>query len=161
TPSISTLHTNSKGEFRVEGLTAGRYSASANFMYDPTNDLYSDAARFEVKYADVSGVDIKVHKGLTLSGVAAVEGTDDPAILERLTQLELWGTVMSSEGSGYNLSRSKIMPDYSFRLGGLHPGKVQILLNTLAQATPFAILRIEQNGLPQKDGIEIGVGEQI
>jgi protocatechuate 3,4-dioxygenase beta subunit len=161
TPSISTLHTNSKGEFKVEGLAPGRYSASANFMYDPDSDLYSDTARFEVKYADVAGVDIKVHRGLSISGVALLEGTDDPGILGRLTQLELWATVLSPEGSGYNLSRSKILPDYSFRLTGLHPGKVQIMLNTLAQVSPFAILRVEQNGVPQKDGIEVGLGDQL
>jgi hypothetical protein len=161
TPSISTLHTNSKGEFKAEGLTPGRYTASANFMYDPGSNLYSDAARFEVKNADVAGVEVKVHKGLSLSGVAALEGTDDPGIMERLSQLELWATVVSPESSGYSLSRSKIMPDYSFRLGGLRPGKVQIMLNTITQASPFAILRIEQNGVPQREGIELGVGDQV
>ena len=161
TPSISTLHTNSKGEFNAEGLTPGRYTASANFMYDPDSNLYSDAARFEVKNADVAGVEVKVHKGLSLSGVAALDGTDDPGIMERLTQLELWATVVSAESSGYSLSRSKILPDYSFRLGGLRPGKVQIMLNTITQASPFAILRIEQNGVPQREGIELGLGDQV
>src|SRR5262249_22114340 len=123
-PPDPTLHSNMKGEFKIEGLVTGHYSASATFVHDQGLDLYSDATSFEVKSSDVTGLEIRVHKGLSISGVAVVEGTDDPAASAGLSTLELWATDVPFEGGGSGVSRSKIQPDNSFRLVGLHPGRV-------------------------------------
>src|SRR5262249_4573586 len=70
------VHSNSKGEFKIEGVRPGKYSATVMLMFDEAN-LYSDATTFEVTDRDMSGVEIKTHKALTASGVAVIEGNDD------------------------------------------------------------------------------------
>src|SRR5215831_18466988 len=71
-------HSNSKGEFKVEGMHPGKYNAAVFSMFDDTN-FYSDTAAFEITTSDATAVEIKTHKGLTASGVLVLEGNDDSA----------------------------------------------------------------------------------
>jgi hypothetical protein len=95
-----------------------------------------------------------------------LEGTTDPAVLARLSQLTLGVNVTpldpkSSEVRAPNFSETHINPDGSFRTGGLQPGKVHIALGGYPPPKGFTLLRIEHNGVEVRDPIEVGAGEQV
>jgi hypothetical protein len=49
-----------------------------------------------------------------------------------------------------------INPDGSFRVTGLRPGKVRIVLGGTPAPKGFALLRVEREGSVQRDGVEVG-----
>lgn len=153
--------TNAKGEFRIEGLTPGRYAAFT--LENDGSNLYSEPAPFEITNDDVKGVEIKVRRGATISGVAVVEGASDLDIAGRLSSLQLFPVSTEDE----ELASPHIMPiriaaDGSFRITGLRPGKVTLELGGMPDNRKgFSVLRVERDGGEQREGIEIKAGEQI
>ncbi|HTF37536.1 MAG TPA: carboxypeptidase-like regulatory domain-containing protein, partial [Blastocatellia bacterium] len=79
--------TDHDGNFRIEGLLPGRFFVSAQF--DGETELYCTPVEFEVRDNDINGLEIKAHRGLTLSGSVTVEGTKREEITTKLTQLKL------------------------------------------------------------------------
>ena len=151
--------TSASGEFRIEGLESGEYNAYAMFGFEGPSEFYTEPTRFTVAYADLSGVEIKAHRGSSISGVAIVEGTSDSAVLEKLHNAELFAMVVAV--SSPNVSRAKINEDGTFRLSGLKPGRVSIVLPSLPSSSNLRITRIERDGVEQSSGIEVGSGEHI
>lgn len=151
--------TNARGEFKLENLAAGKYTAYA--FLDEESDLYSDLANFEITNGDVTGIVIKVNRGSSLSGVVVVEGTADPAVLSNVSQLQLGVWMIEPTLSAPNISNAQIGADGSFLLRGLQPGKAQIYLNKFFSTSKLAVARVERAGLPVQGGIQIGAGEQI
>jgi uncharacterized GH25 family protein len=147
-------HSNSKGEFKFEGVHAGKYTASVISMFDESN-LYSDVANFEVTNSDAS-VEIKTHKGLSVSGAAVIEGNDDPSVSAQLPQVQLMAAVMATAdgAGGFGMSKANVAPDGSFTITGLRPGKLMIVTSPMADSS-FSILRVERGGAVQNAGIEI------
>jgi hypothetical protein len=129
-------------------------------------EYYSEPAQFEINEADVSGLVIKVRKGASVSGGAVIEGTTDPKVLARLSELILSANVTpldpkSNELRAPNYSQVQFKPDGSFRIAGLQPGKVQIALGSWPPQKNFTIIRIEHNGVEVRDALEVGAGEQV
>lgn len=151
--------TNAKGEFRIEGLRPGHYAAYA--FTEGESDSYNDPARFEVTNANVSGLEIKVRRGSSINGIAMVEGTTDSEILAMLSDLQLSVFVISQELSAPRITPIKIAPDGSFSIRGLRPGKARIWLGGSPPPKGFSILRIERDGVEQREGIEVAAGEQV
>jgi hypothetical protein len=151
---------SSTGEFRFEGLNTGRYTAFALFGVEGSSEYYTEMLNFEIKQEDVSGLEIKVHRGGSISGVAVVEGANDPGILERMGRTEIFALVMG-EDPAPNFARSKIAEDGSFQLRGLKTGKVSILLQDFFSQSGLSILRVERGGVPQPAGIDLAAGEHI
>ena len=101
--------TNVNGEFRIEGVEPGRYgimATSSNFL--PNNFLsvsdrqlrvYSDPVQFEITDGDVSGLEIKARRGLSLSGAVITEGITDKRVLAMIPRLLVSGFVQPS-GNG-------------------------------------------------------------
>lgn len=74
----ATAISNSQGEFRVEGLTPGKYALYLQPQQD--SDLRSDAVAFDIVDQDVSGLVVKTSKGAaSLAGNVVLEKTDDKA----------------------------------------------------------------------------------
>jgi hypothetical protein len=146
------------GNFRIDGLVPGRYAA---FVWnDGEAESYSESAIFEIREGNVSGLELKLRRGATISGVAIIEGTADKAVLARLTQFSI-GAFVEAEGTmAPNYSSVKIAPDGSFRLTGLRPGKARLYLANYPSPTGFALARVEREGLPQRE-IEITPGAQV
>src|SRR5262249_26226848 len=141
--------------FKIDGVHSGKYNASVLAMFDESN-LYSDTATFEITTADATGVEIKTHKGLSASGVAVIEGNDDPAVSALLPQVQLLAATMATESfSGIGLSRATVAPDGTFTVSGLRPGRFMIMTSPMAQDSRFSILRTERGGVAQNEGIEI------
>ncbi|HEX5733750.1 MAG TPA: carboxypeptidase regulatory-like domain-containing protein [Blastocatellia bacterium] len=152
---------NEKGEFRIEGVKPGRHEAFVSSVFDSQSEFYSDKTAFEVKNADVTGLVIKAHRGVSMSGIAVAEGTSDPATVARLSNVEMIAHSMPTAEQMPTYSRSKINPDGSFQFQGLRPGKTQISINTFMGEKKFHITRVERGGVEQKEFIEIAPGEQV
>ena len=141
---------NSKGEFRFDSIVPGRYHAFASF--DQDSESYSDSTPFEITNGDVTGLVIKVHRGLSVSGVVTVEGTDDPATLASLTQIQLNAYVDGTEVSAPREFTTKIAADGTFRLTGLQPGTIRLYVNRffvptkLTVSHSISVARLPKNG---------------
>lgn len=127
--------TNSQGEFRLEGLTPGRYAIMINvsnfIQQGPRSapNVYSDPFPFEITDGDVTNLEIKAQRGLSISGVIVTDGITDKSVLARLPRLVIVALVNPGPGgirTITNGSTTSINPDGSFSLEGLHPGKVAV-----------------------------------
>ena len=153
---------DSKGEFRVEGALPGHYQIAP--QSDTSSNSFGDPIAFEVKDEDVSGLEIRMSRGSSISGLVVVEGNKDTIFPDKLFDLGLMAHVdPPSRDSEGTTSSSRINSDGSFRISGLRPGKAMINLTWLSPSAPkeFLILRIESNGVEQHEGIEVGPGKQI
>jgi protocatechuate 3,4-dioxygenase beta subunit len=154
-------HSNSKGEFKVEGMQPGKYTAAVFSMFDDAN-IYSDTATFEITSSDATAVEIKTHKGLTASGVLVLEGNDDPAVAAQLPQVQLMAAVTSTDSSpGFGMGTVSVAPDSTFTVNGLRPGKFMIMTSPMAQDSRFSVMRIERGGVAQNAGIDISLDNPV
>jgi protocatechuate 3,4-dioxygenase beta subunit len=150
---------DANGNFRLDSLTPGRYAA---FVWNEDNEIdgYSEPVTFEITDGNISGLELKLRRGASISGVAVVEGTTDRAVLAKLSQLTL---VANIEGEGLaapTYPRVKISPDGSFRINGLRAGKARLFLSTYPPVPGFALGRVERDGVPQNP-IEVAAGAQV
>lgn len=156
--------TNSNGEFRIEGLLPNSYLVYVFHLGQ--SDLYSDQVNFDVANGDVSGLEIKMLRGASISGVVEVEGTRDPAVLARVSQIPLRAegisqdtptmmmTLMQGGGMG------NINSDGTLRIGGVRPGRTRIVAWTPPELKGFTLARVELNGVEIKE-LDVAQGEQI
>jgi protocatechuate 3,4-dioxygenase beta subunit len=151
--------TNSEGGFRIEGLSPGRYAAFV--VTTEQVDFFSEPSVFEVGNSDVSGLEIKVRRGSSISGVAVIEGSADADVLARISKLELRASVRSEDLTAPSNASIRMNGDGTFRITGLRPGKVRILLGGYPPPKGFSLQQVERDGVPQRDGIEVGAGESV
>lgn len=156
--------TNANGEFRIEGLSSNTYIAS---VFNPgESDRYSEPVNFAIADDDVTGLEIKMISGASISGVAEVEGTRDPAVLARLSQVALRaeGTsqdiavlmMMLMQGGGVG----NINSDGTLKIGGVRPGRTRIVAFPPPELKGFTLARVERNGVEIKE-FDVAQGEQI
>ncbi|HKV41515.1 MAG TPA: carboxypeptidase-like regulatory domain-containing protein [Blastocatellia bacterium] len=154
----SGAYTNSAGQFKLKGLRSGKYRATPSLGVDNERQLYGDAVDFEIKDASVSGLELKAHKGSTLSGIVVVEGTDDPQVIETLSQQNVFCAEAPGSSGG---ATTHVGADGSFMFKGLAPGEVIVGLGSTFGLTPFRTARVELNGAPVKRGIDIQEGQPV
>jgi protocatechuate 3,4-dioxygenase beta subunit len=153
--------TDASGKFRLENVQPGHYAAYMLATGQATS-TYSGQTPFDVSDGDVSGVEIKVHRGATISGVAVIENNFDPAAASLLQTVSLFAFRNSKGDSTPSFSRSQINADGSFSFSGVAPGKVQISM--VGFPTPpkgLTLVRTEVDGIEQREGIEVNAGAQI
>ncbi len=126
----SSTTSNSRGEFRLENVTPGKYSII--MMPQPNNDIRVGPISFEIVDQDVAGLLLKTVKGGVVSGFLVLEGKQDRELYARLSKLRLLAHVRESrEGAQSGLGAvSAIAADGSFRFGGLPPGAAGFSLNS-------------------------------
>lgn len=161
--SFSSQQSDANGNFRIEGVMPGRYSASAMSLGSASSS-YGEPASFEVVNEDVKGIEIKVRRGSTIEGVVIIENAVDSSAANVLKSISLFAFVNGAKGqSAPSFSRGAVNSDGSFRLTGLSPGKAQITVTGFP--TPpngLALLRTELNGVEQPDGlIEVTAGANV
>ncbi|MDX2044209.1 MAG: hypothetical protein SF097_23575 [Acidobacteriota bacterium] len=177
TPANSSS-TNEKGEFRITGLLPGTYAASVPSMSfangtATSSEYFSEAASFEITSDDTTGVEIRVNRGASITGTVAIEGTNDPTLTSRLSQLMIFANSRGGQGqqgqrqapgqsSGRN-SMAQVGRDGIFRVGGLAPGVVRLSVNGggFGGNGSFRLLRIERNGSPSNGDVEVTSGETL
>jgi protocatechuate 3,4-dioxygenase beta subunit len=152
---------DANGKFRLEGLRPGHY-AVFTLAVGQESSTYSEPALFDVSESDVTGIEIKVRRGATISGVAAVENNSDPAVAAVLQTVQLYAYVETKGVAAPSFARGQIGPDGSFHFAGLAPGKARIGVQGFP--TPpkgLTLVRTELDGLEQPEGIEVTAGAQI
>lgn len=152
--------TDAKGNFRLDGLLPGRYAAFVWNEGEQNMGGYSDTATFEITEGNVSGLELKMHTGASISGIVVIEGATDRATLAKLSQLSLSANVEAEGLVAPSFANVKIAPDGSFRIAGLRPGKARIYLNSYPPIPGLVLGRIEREGVQQRE-IEITPGAQI
>jgi hypothetical protein len=147
------LRTDAKGEFLIENLAPGRYVVFVVSTRDST--AYSENLPFEVRGADVSGLELKAEQGSSVSGTVIVEGARDASLVRGLAGMSLGNLFYQPEMLWTAHEMAVLNPDGSFRLSALRPGKLKIATNTQRLPRGFSILRVERDGMAQRDGIDI------
>ena len=154
------------GEFRVIGLIPGKYGINARSQMplatpmparsQDDDNLICDETRVEITDSDLRGVEIKCRPGGSVSGVVAIEGTNDPKILSRLSQINL---IISTSGGLPLGPPISVGANGSFQVRGLARGRLVIGLISREDLN-LRLSRIELNGAP-RESIEINPGEHI
>jgi hypothetical protein len=149
-----------KGEFRIEGFMPGRYAVFAES--DDQSGFYSEPVTIVVSEEVVSGVELKLLRGASISGRAVIEGIGDPAALSKLPRLGV-GVSISMPGSPLleHSARARLGADGSFLIRGLSGGKARFHLIVETELKDFNLLRVERGGVEQAGGIDLAPNEQV
>lgn len=156
--------TGARGDFRIESLTPGSYEAYTFFSPNEGNaEYYGEPVRFQITDGDVRDLEIRIHRGATMSGTVVLEGASDPAIIAQLR--ELWVYAAPVERGASFSSRNfpaRIEANNSFQLRGLRPGTVRVALTGYQRSNRFITLRVERDGVAQSENsITLAAGENI
>ncbi|MBS1790456.1 MAG: carboxypeptidase regulatory-like domain-containing protein [Acidobacteria bacterium] len=150
--------TDINGEFHVTGIRSGQYGIFIRSQSE-RDEYFSDPVTVEIINKDLSGIEIRAQRGASISGWAIIEGTNDPAILAKRSQIRLSAHSEDNAISTYAIS-TQVKPDGSFRLVGVPVGNSR--LKSFANVSTLSLVRVEQNGVPVKDDtIQTRAGEQI
>ncbi len=143
------------GEFKIENLAPGKYAV----YLDPQTDseLLSEPVRFEVTDQDIDGLLIKVSRGASVSGVVVVEGPRDPTVKPTLAGDPIVVSILDE--SQRTIPPIRINQDGSFRVTGLPPGRLMLVLPL--RQDRLRLVRMERDGVVYGSGIEIKEREQI
>ncbi|HEX4949580.1 MAG TPA: carboxypeptidase-like regulatory domain-containing protein, partial [Blastocatellia bacterium] len=146
--------TEANGEFVLRGLSPGRYAA-----FVMSKEYYGDPTIFEVTNSDVEGIEVKAFRGASISGIAVIEGANAPAVQNLLPRVTINANMFSTTMQ-MPASSTQVLPDGSFRLSALRPGKARLSTST-SDNSPLQLVRIERDGVPLGDGVELTAGEQV
>lgn len=148
-----------RGDFLINGLTPGRYGVYVASEFEGS-DYYSDITHFEVFDKDVSGIEIKATRGLSVSGVVVTED-GAPKSFERL---RISASVIQQVRIPNNSGGASVLgADGSFRIGGLRPGRVALFIYpTVPTGVRPSIVRVERSdgSLGRRD-IDLQIGQPI
>jgi hypothetical protein len=112
---------------------------------------------------------VKAIRGGGVSGAIVIEGAADAALKAKLSQMMIQVAVqrdrspMIADGPTYEHaggSMAKVGADGSFRASGLPPGKLLFYLRMFGLEM-FTIVRVERDGAPVQQAIELRGGERI
>jgi protocatechuate 3,4-dioxygenase beta subunit len=153
--------TNALGEFRFENVPPNSYGARV-FYSDAQGASTSGAeVKFDVVDGDVGGLEIKAHRGATISGVVAVEGSKDPALRTKLAQVNLY--VLSGTGGiriiNWPEGNGAISPNGTFKVSNVQPGKARVWTG-FGGPKGLDLLRVEHDGVEVK-AFDVKPGDQI
>lgn len=159
--NFSGASSDANGKFRMEDFRPGRYAAFS-FGSQADNTTYSEPAQFEIVDGDVTGIEVKLRRGGTISGVAVLEGNSDPAGATLFQAVNLFAYVAPKNLGAPSYSRGSIAADGSFQFKGLAPGTARISIQGFP--TPpkgLTLARVELDGADHPEGIEVAAGAQI
>jgi len=151
------------GEFRIFGALPGKYAILARPGQTSGSEFISDPVIVDVGEDTVTGVEVRVQRSASISGFVVIEGTNDPKVRAKLSQVSLMAFVRSASQvpSPSNEVFGSVNADGSFRFSGLQPGKVSIFVDSFSNVRDLLVSRIERNGAPVSGGIEVEAGEQV
>lgn len=152
------------GEFRIFGVAPGKCAIFARHDDSSGGGYISDPVIVDIGEEPLTGVEVRVRQGASLSGVVVIEGTNDPKVSAKLSQIRLAAHVRTTIPGPPAPSRgvfASVNADGGFRLSGLQSGKALISIVGSSNSDRFVIARIERNGAPAPDGIDVDSGEQV
>lgn len=146
--------TNSRGEFKIENLSPGKYSIPVSAA--PDNDLRFEERPFEIVDQDVDGLVVKATRGGSISGVVVFENLDEKT-REQLQHSWVMAGIEGANGQAKWISGG-IAPDGRFHLRGLGGGAITFTLHARRE---LRIERVERDGVPQPSRMVIQDREHI
>lgn len=155
---IGNSTTNSLGEFLIEGLIPNTYRAYTIGLTASEN--YGEQIDFEIIDNNVEGLEIKMLKGVSISGVAVIEGSNDPRLREKLTKVQLYAQSAEANSPNFSISFPGIAPiseNGVFRIAGVRPGRIRVSANTM-MAEGITLVRVEHNGVEVRE-LQLNAGE--
>ena len=161
--TFSGLPTNARGEFRIEGLAAGRYRISASSQFEGGSH-YSDPIIFELVDRDVTDLELKAVRGLGLGGVIMADAETNSNAMSKFAGLRITASVRSeTQPQNYTGGWSQVAADGTFQINGLRPGKAGLFLYfpTNPNDRGFVITRIEHNGVDVTRTLELQAGQSL
>jgi protocatechuate 3,4-dioxygenase beta subunit len=150
---------NANGEFRLMGVLPGKYGVFAGS--DGDSDYFGDPVMCDVSEGDVAGVEIKVRQGASISGIVSIEGTNDSKTLARLSQINLMFFSRPNQNPQARtgpMRPIRVNADGSFQVRGLQQGTLEI---SLLSQPGLMLTRVERNGTPLREGIDVTPGENV
>lgn len=154
---------NAEGEFKIEGVTKGKYRAMPQSWGSPEH--FGDGVDFEIDSEDVSGLEIKLHKGATIQGAVVLEEGATPDAQKKLLGISLVAVARDPKAKDtdwYATTQSVSGVDAAgnIQFKGVRAGKVTISPSSTG-VKGFALARIERDGAPLVDGLQVNTGETI
>lgn len=150
---------NAEGEFQFRGVLPGKYAIYTQLGGE--KEYFCEPTVCEITESGMDGVEVRLRQGGSISGVVVIEGSNDPAAPTKLSQIHIAGYSKTSQPIILPREPAKINPDGSFRIAGLQPGRVYLMLGFSPKVSGFSIKRVERNGALQPDGMEVGPGENL
>ncbi len=165
---------NESGEFRIEGLTAGKFTVYAIRDRSGSSEYYSDPVPVDLASSDATGIEIKLKRGATIIGSVVFDNPADPRVQANLPNMVIRavsrpdGQAARGGGGGGAGAGGAITaqpgPNGAFKLSGLSPGLVTLTLvdrNARGGPSGLTLLRIERDGADVQAGLQVGPGEQV
>jgi protocatechuate 3,4-dioxygenase beta subunit len=154
------VETDSLGRFRFENVPPNSYNA---FIESERGGVpaFGEGTTFEVIASDVSGLEIRMQHGATISGVVVIEGANDSSLRAKLARVNL--IAENDSNSGMQFSRpdgnGAVSPNGTFKLSDVQPGKTRIAMGP-GSPSSFALLGVEHNGVEVNE-FNVNAGDQI
>jgi hypothetical protein len=89
------LFTNFNGEFQLKGLMPGRYAIYVS--PDLSNSIFGETVNFEIIDSNVTGLEVKLYPGASISGTVVIKGTTDPEVIEKVKTQNFFVTAQTQE----------------------------------------------------------------
>ena len=162
--TVGGIYSNSDGEFKLDSLTPGKYRALA-LNWDGNSEYSGNSVLFEIKDEDVSGLEIKLEKGAVITGVAQFEEGTNQNPKSKLSSLRFQSRSTDPKADpkdwfSNTSSQSGVDAAGNLKFKAVHAGKVNFWIDSSA-SKEFSIVRIERDGSPLTDGLDVKPGEQI
>jgi protocatechuate 3,4-dioxygenase beta subunit len=155
----SFARTDENGEFTFSGVQNGSYKISSLSVSEITagsEDLYVPETTFEVADADVTGIEIKAKRGLTISGNVVVENTSNDPLPFHINDLNIFATVADSTTTEGKFASLSIKTDGSFTGSGLQPGRVRFQVWSMTKG--ISLRSADRGGVPQPGAVQSDSG---
>lgn len=107
-------------------------------------------------------IELRAHRGASISGVVTVEGMNDPQLLRSLAYVSAWSDSQNPDRPSGAGASAKIGQHGGFRLSGLRPGEFH--LNASGNGTSrkrLVMQRVEVAGQHVRGAIELREGQSI
>jgi protocatechuate 3,4-dioxygenase beta subunit len=160
---VGAARSGPNGEFRMFGVLPGKYALIV--PPEESSGFVGDPVIFDISEGDASGVELRVRKGASISDVAVIEGTNDPKVLSKLSQVNLLAYVRPTGTNAPSMAVGrrpfKVNADGGFRIEGLQAGKAMIIVMPPPEMRGLTLARIEHDGAPALEGVEVNPGEQV
>jgi hypothetical protein len=156
--SSTAWRSEATGDFQFTGVRPGRHAVFIDNR-EGKSELYSEPTPVEVIDGDVSGVEIRAQPGASVNGTVVIEGTTDPAVLAKRSQVRLNINTEPFTISGHSRT-TRAKADGSFHFGGVPAGKFRF--SNYSRQLGLSLLRVERNGEQFINStVEIRQGEQL
>gem|GEM_PF-1323097 len=152
---------DSTGQFTIPDVLPGHFiiRPEANVA----DNIYGDRIEFDLIDKDVTELEVKMHRGASISGKIVVEGASAASDLEKFLKLEHFLLLQPPGWLPSWLMRGTIDADGNFQFAGVRPGLAKLTLHSTIPSTEreFSILKIKRDDQNLPDLIELASGDDL